>query len=163
MGAMDVAAFVMDDVHYIAVANQFNDATYELNSVIYRWNGTAFDHFQDIPTKGASDWEPFQIRGEQYLAVANNRDASGYIVDSVIYKWNGTAFGHFQDIPTVGARSWAYIEISGEPFLAVANFQSAATNYSDNSIVYSWLRDGSGFVPLQEIPTTGVIAITTMS
>ena len=67
--------FMVGDETYLAVANHYeneSDNTYDIDSKIYRWNGSAFEEFQFIATNGASDWESFEIDGITYLAVANS-------------------------------------------------------------------------------------------
>jgi len=71
-----------------AVANNYNDSTRNIDSKIYKWDGTVFAEIQSIPTNGAYDWESFQINGETYLAVANHRNDSTRNIDSKIYKSN---------------------------------------------------------------------------
>ena len=71
---------------YLAVANHRDDSTYNLDSKIYRWNGTSFAEFQAVPTHSAFGWEFFTIDGDVYLAVANYYNGSTYNLDSEIYK-----------------------------------------------------------------------------
>jgi hypothetical protein len=65
----------------LAVANQYNsnDTSYNIDSKIYRWDGSSFAEFQSLATNGARCLEAFTIDDTQYLAVAN------FNSDSVIY------------------------------------------------------------------------------
>ena len=154
-GAHDLEFFTIDDVPYLAVANGRNDATHDVNSIIYQWDGASFVKYQSIPTRGASDAEFFAIDSEHYLAVANRRDDATHDVESKVYRWDGAAFVEFQSIPTHGARDWEFFTIAGEAYLAVANMRDDETHHVD-SILYRW--DGTGFVAFQAIATHGAAA-----
>ena len=142
-GARDWESFTIGSDTYLAVANHANGSNsggynYNINSTIYRWNGSSFVHSQDILTNGAFDWESFTIGTDTYLAIAN---AMG---DSKIYHWNGSYFAHLQDITTNGARDWESFTIDSNTYLAVAND-------AGNSEIYRW--NGTSFIHLQYIPT----------
>jgi hypothetical protein len=151
-GARDWESFTIGSDHYLAVANTYNGSTYNLDSKIYRWNGTAFTETQSIPTNGAMDWEFFTIGSDYYLAVANHYNNSTYNVNSKIYRWNGTAFSEIQSIPTNGAADWEFFTIGSDHYLAVANYHNGST-HNVNSKIYQWT--GTGFAEFQSIPTNG--------
>jgi len=134
------------------VANHYNDSSYNVDSRIYKWNGTSFVEVQAIPTNGAHEWESFEIDGEIYLAAANYYNNSTHNINSRIYKWNGTSFVEVQAIPTNGALDWESFEIDRETYLAVANSYNGST-YNVNSRVYKW--NGTAFVEFQAITTNG--------
>ena len=69
------------------------------------------ESYDNIPTKGARDWESFQIGSDTYLAVANHYDGSSYATNSVIYKWDGSTFVSHQTIATKGAAEWESFQI----------------------------------------------------
>ncbi len=71
---------------YLALANRYDDSTRNIDSKIYKWNGTSFVEFQSIPTNGALGWESFVIDGEFHLAVANYYNDSTWNINSKIYK-----------------------------------------------------------------------------
>jgi hypothetical protein len=48
------------------VANDFNGTIFNLDSKIYKWDGSNFVEAQTIETKGATDWEHFEIEGNHY-------------------------------------------------------------------------------------------------
>lgn len=129
-GAFDWEYFTIGDDRFLAVANYRNKSTCNINSRVYKWNGTAFDtaHAQDIATNGALHWTFFTIGADHFLAVANSNSTSTstYNINSRIYWWNGTDFTFFQAVPTHGAYAWKYFFIGSEHFLAVAD-------YSDDS------------------------------
>jgi Chitobiase/beta-hexosaminidase C-terminal domain/EPTP domain/Dockerin type I domain/Beta-propeller repeat len=150
--ARDWESFTVNGETYLAVANSNNGSTRNIDSKIYKWNGTAFVEIQAIPTNTASDWESFTINEETYLAVANYHNGSTRNIDSKIYKWNGSAFVEIQAIPTNGALDWESFTINGEYYLAVANYYNESTHNIDSKI-YKW--NGSTFVEIHAILTNG--------
>ena len=60
---------------------------------------------QEIPTKGARDWEAILIGDRAFLAVANYYDGSNYNINSVIYEYSASTnrFEELQSIATKGA------------------------------------------------------------
>jgi Concanavalin A-like lectin/glucanases superfamily/EPTP domain/PKD domain len=150
-GARDWESFEIGGVLYLAVANYCSSYhNFNIDSKIYKWNGSSFVEFQAIPTNGALAWESFEIGGVPYLAVANSHNGSTRNINSKIYKWNGTLFVEFQAIPTNAASDWESFEIGGDTYLAVANFENGSTRNIDSKI-YKW--NGSSFVEFQAIPT----------
>jgi len=79
--------------------------------------------YQQIPTKGAIDFEHFKIQQYNLLAVANVLDGLTTMVDSTIYYFDTKTklFSSLQSIPTIGATGWEYFEVNGEHYLVVAN------------------------------------------
>ncbi|MBN2132180.1 MAG: M28 family peptidase [Sedimentisphaerales bacterium] len=144
--------FTLAGDSYLALANSGNDSTNEIDSMIYRWDGTGFADFQAIPTLGAADWEFFVIGDERYLAVANSRDDLTHNVDSIVYRWDGVRFIEYQAIPTRGAADWEFFTVGGEYYLAVANMHDDTT-YATRSHIYKW--DGTRFTEYQSVPTLG--------
>ncbi len=129
-GASDWEFFTIGSDSYLAVANTFNNPTFNIESEIYQWNGSKFVEFQTIVTNGAAyDWEFFTIGSDSYLAVANYRDDSTGKIDSKIYKWNGSKFVEFQSILTNGAYDWEFFTIGSDSYLAVANQSIPSTEF----------------------------------
>jgi len=151
-GASDWEYFTIEGHHYLAVAHYGNASTDNLNSRIYKWNGSSFVEFQQIPTHGAGDWEFFTIGNDHYLAVVNGYNGSNPNLDSIIYRWDGTTFVQFQAIPTHGAKDWEFFTINNAYYLVVANHWSGFSgSYDINSTIYQW--NGSNFVVYQSIAT----------
>ena len=125
--ARDVESFEISGVSYLAVANHAKTVglglQYNINSVIYKWDGSNFVEYQQIPTKGAIDFEHFKIQQYDLLAVANVLDGSTTRVDSTIYFFdsNTKLFRTLQSIPTIGATDWEHFEVNGDHYLVVAN------------------------------------------
>merc|ERR1711988_93632 len=93
------------------------------------------ESYIDIPTKGAYDWESFQIGSDTYLAVANYFDGSNYALNSVIYKWDGSTFVSHQTIALKGAYDWESFQIGSDTYLAVANYFDDSS-HATNSVIY---------------------------
>jgi len=95
IGAVDWESFTIGDMTFLAVANYNNGSTYNLDSKIYKWDGSKFMECQSIPTHGAYDWESFTIGTDTFLAVANYHNGSRYNLDSKIYHWPIRCEGDF--------------------------------------------------------------------
>ncbi len=151
-GAKDLEFFTIGSDHYLAAANMRNDSTHNIDSTVYKWNGTSFAEYQSIPTSGASDWEFFTIGSNHYLVVANMRNDLTHNVDSKIFRWNGVTFVEYQSIPTSGASDWEFFTIGNDRYLAVANMTDDST-YNTDSPIFRW--NGTSFVEFQSILTNG--------
>ena len=153
-GAYDWEYFSINSQSYLAVANYYDSISYNINSQIFRFNGTVFVPFQFIPTSGAVDWEFFTINNQSYLAVANNDNGAGHNINSQIFKFNGTdsVFEPFQSILTSGALDWEFFTMSNQSYLAMANHFSGSNHNIDSQI---FKFNGTVFVPFQSIPTNG--------
>jgi hypothetical protein len=151
-GASDWKFFTIGGESYLAVANNYDGSSYNVDSKIYRWNGSIFTETQAISTSGARGWEFFTIGEDSYLAVANDRNDASFSISSKIYRWNGSAFTETQAISTSSARDWEFFTIGSESYLAVANYRGASTRNVDSKI-YRW--NGSVFTETQSIPTSG--------
>jgi hypothetical protein len=151
-GAADLKCLTIGADHYLAVANERSDSTYDVNSTLYRWDGAAFAAYQSLPTHGAKNWEFFTISDVPYLVVANSRNDLTHNIDSQVFRWDGQAFLEFQSLPTRGANDWQFFTIAGESYLAVANGHDDSTPDTDSKI-YRW--NGTSFVEWQSIATNG--------
>ena len=154
-GAFGIEHFKIDDVHYMAIANQY-DSSYKQNSVIYKWGKGKFEEFQSISTNGASGLKFFTIEGEHYLAVAEYYDGSTRSIDSFVYKWKQGKFVKYQNIPTDGARACDSTVIANETYLVYANSYHPQKKHSTESSVYKW--SGGHFLKLQSIQTQGAFS-----
>ncbi|CAE7305217.1 Tspear, partial [Symbiodinium necroappetens] len=144
----------IDGKHYLAVANFYNDASHNIDSKIYQWDGSSFAEFQSLATHGAVDWESFVIDGTHYLVVANRNNDASHNIDSKIYKWDGSLFAEFQSLATHGAFDWESFVIDGTHYLVVANHYNDASSNIDSKI-YQW--DGSSFAEFQSLATHGAV------
>ncbi len=86
VGAFDWEFFSINQEHFLCVANyQDDDDNYNLESVIYRWNGSSFVVLQEVFTNGATDWEFMEIANNYYLVVAAYKDGIEHNIDSKLY------------------------------------------------------------------------------
>ncbi|CAE7944462.1 Tspear [Symbiodinium sp. KB8] len=148
--------FEIGGVKFLALAKYRAGHNYDVDSQIYQWNGTAFMNMpsMSLPTRGAYDFEFFEIDNTQYLAVANHRDGGNVNVESYIYRWNGNAFVTFQNIAESGASHWEHFEMDGVHYLALACFYDGSS-HNVNSKIYRW--DGAEFAEIQSIATIGAL------
>ena len=126
IGAYDFESFTIDGQTYLAVANYYNDSTYNNDSHIYQWNSTTnqFDQVQAIATNGAMDFESFAIDGETYLAVANHRNGSNYNIDSHIYTYD--SFLIFSNTSTLAEDNPLFVFQNGtEELMTIQNSGNA--------------------------------------
>ena len=152
-GAHDTEYFTIADEHYLAVANRRNGSTYQLNSVIHRWNGQDFVTLQNIPTNSATSFNFFEILQEVFLTVTNALAKS-----AVIYKWKDNQFEKFQEIGTEGTGhgSTAFV-INNETFIAFANYDNSRQGHAVHSTVFKW--SGNSFVKRQSLQTYGALDV----
>ena len=101
-------------------------------SPLFKWDGSKFTLFQEIPTSGAMELCPFEMNGEVFLAVANYRGDS-----SVVYKASGARFTHYQDLKTQGARGVHFFVDEGQKYLVFANYYKS--KYNIDSFVYKFV------------------------
>ena len=113
---------------FLAVANWRNGNTSNIDSFIYKWNGSRFVLFQSIPTHAARAWEPFSICGETFLAVANFQGKS------VVYRLSGSQFIKYQELSTQHAFDLKAFEHKGYTYLAIANYRN--TNSALYKLIY---------------------------
>jgi hypothetical protein len=97
----DWESFTIGTDTFLAVANSTNFITNNIDSKIYKWDGSAFVQYQSILTHAAHDWESFTIGTDTFLAVANFGNDSTNNIDSKIYRWDGSGFVEYQSIPMV--------------------------------------------------------------
>ncbi len=151
-GAQDIETFTIGNDAYMAVANSRNDLTYDVNAVVYRWDGDDFVEVQSIPSRGAADCEFFAMGNDRYLAIANMRDDATHAVESKLYRWNGAGFVPVQSFATEGAADCEFFAIGDGRYLAIANSRTDAT-VAASSVVYRW--NGTAFELFQLLPTFG--------
>lgn len=154
-GGRDLRYFTIGRERFLALAQTWDGTTPDIDSHIYRWDGTSFVPFQSIPTHWATEWEFFTIGADNYLVVANNHTIGNFDIDSHIYRWDGSQFVLFQAIPTRGASGWKFFTINNEPYLVVANNGGNYKNYNVDSVVYKW--DGAKFVEFQSLATNAAL------
>ena len=96
-----------------------------IDSQIFKWNGSSFQPFQSIPTSCARGFTHFEMNEEDFLFVANEHDGESSDIDSKLYRWNGTAFSEVESIPTHSARKAEFFSVGGRNCLAIPYYDSA--------------------------------------
>ena len=141
-GAVGVTSFSINDDTFLAFANDYvyNGRKQNIDSFIYKWDGSKFVLFQSIPTHGAVAWHPFVKCGQTFLGVANwQDDIQRYNTESVIYQFSGDQFIKYQEFSTNGARDMTSFEYNGRTYLAIANFKNNNGKHSINSALHIWI------------------------
>ena len=155
IGCYGMKYFTIADEHFLAVANHYDGHKYQLNSLIYRWNGYQFVYSQNIITSGATDFNFFKVFTDFFLVVTNCYNGAAFRINSVIYKWRSNHFEKFQEIATEGAMGSAAFVINNEHFLVFANLLNT------ESPVFKW--SGGSFVKLQSLKTNGAHDVKSFS
>ncbi|MFI9388069.1 hypothetical protein [Kutzneria sp. NPDC052558] len=135
--------FEFDGRHFLALAQGLAQPGLEQDnqpSRIYHWNGTKFEHFQDIPSQWAYNWHAFSVDGHQFLAHAD------HLSPSVLYRWTGEEFAPYQDLVPSQGRAFAHFTDQGRLFLVVARLL-------EESVLLRW--DGRRFVEHQTLAGLG--------
>ncbi|SCY88337.1 phage tail-collar fiber domain-containing protein [Desulfoluna spongiiphila] len=143
--------FEIGEDRFVIVPRKYDGKTHSIDSHIYKWNGSAFEIFKSIPTKGALWAEPFEMEGEYYLLICNSYADGSYKQNSPLLKWNGNDFVEIHRFTTTGAINANYFEIGETKFLAIAFYRAPNGNPSAKSTIYKW--DGSAFVEFQSFQT----------
>ena len=132
-GAFDVKSFTHNGVTFLAFANLHDRRITNIDSFIYKWNGSRFVHFQSIPTRGATAIHPFEICHETYLGVGNR---NGF---SAVYQFNVSQFVKYQENLANGAYDMKSFEYKGHIYLAIAKYGKYGGN-NINSKLYKWIH-----------------------
>src|SRR5271163_2234849 len=90
-------------------------ADHRVPSVLYRWSGKAFEHFQTLDGDSGRAFSFFEANREGYLAFAN------LIADTILYRWDGDRFVKHQTLSGPEGREFAHHEENGEHYLVQVN------------------------------------------
>ena len=115
-------------------------ATNPSSSMIFEWDGSAFRHFQSIPSAWGYNWRHVSISGGHFLAYAD------HMLPSTIFRWNGAAFEPFQTLEGKGGRAFLFFADKGEAYLAFAKILG-------DTLVYRWT--GTAFAEHQTLSGPG--------
>ena len=138
-GARDVKSFRDNGSTFLAFANYRRGiGQYDINSPIYKWNGSHFVPFQSIPTRGAAALHPFMMCSQTFLGVANHFSDGSFNAMSVVYRVSQEQFIEYQQIPTQGAFGTTSFQYKGHTYLAVANRLTNSNKWNINSALYKW-------------------------
>ena len=142
---------------FLTVSTFYNDTSHSISSIVYKWNISKFEKYQEIQTEGALSGAAFEIHNETFLVLGNFANAKhGHSVNSTVYKWSGRYFAKFQSLESFGAWFVEFFKSNGDTFIAFANHNNGTT-YNLKSFIYKW--NGSKFVLFQSIPTRGASAL----
>ena len=135
--ARDVKSFSDNGSTFLAFANYRRGSNqFNINSPIYKWNGSHFVLFQSIPTRGAAALHPFMMCSQTFLGVANHHIHGSYNTMSVVYRFSQEKVIEYQEIPTQGAFDMTSFQYKGHTYLAVAN--RLTNKWNINSALYKW-------------------------
>ena len=109
-------------------------------SMVYEWDGSAFSEFQEIPSRWAYNWHPFDIGSATFVAHAE------HLGPSVLYRWDGQRLIPHQELAERSGRAFESFTFESEHYLVVACLQAP-----------SWLMRwaGDGFEPVQRLDGLG--------
>ena len=97
----DVKSFTDNGSTFLAFVIYNNGTQHNINSAIYKWNGSHFVPFQSIPTRGAFGLHPFIMCSQTFLGIANHLDDDDrFNTRSVIYRFSQEQFTEDQEILT---------------------------------------------------------------
>ena len=125
-GALSWEHFVMNNVHYLAVANYNGDyeqgstttRDYTADSAIYKWNASGLSEVVTITTEGARHWEHIEYNGEHFLFLATGSE------NAKLYSFDPTASGsELTEVANIGrkAHDGLFFEMNDTTYLAVSS------------------------------------------
>ena len=141
-GAYDLEAVAIGADHYLCVANHQNTSdNYDVNSIIYKFDAQAgrYTEWQRVPTRGATDWEVFELGGRVYLALANAYPTPVAATHSRVLHFNATS-GRFDVVQvfddTRMTMAWRLLPLPGTPALAAAVRFDGVDTHNTSSPIY---------------------------
>ena len=148
-GALSWEHFVMNNVHYLAVANYNGDyeqgstttRDYTADSAIYKWNASGLSEVVTITTEGARHWEHIEYNGEHFLFLATGSE------NAKLYSFDPTASGsELIEVANIGhkAHDGLFFEMNDTTYLAVSS-----TYYT----VELYTFDGASLTKVQGLST----------
>lgn len=146
IGCRSMTFFSDGKESYLVTANHYDGRTHELDSFIFKWNGSEFVNYTSVKTYGASKSAFFNINGENFLVFANYRNNTG-ISTSVVYKWLRGKLEVFQNLATKGAVDVKFYRSNDGKLFLVFAIRSLRSDVL--SEVYVW--NGSRFIFLQNV------------
>lgn len=146
-GGEDAEFFVIGDTAFLATASgRKGKGPYEPNvdSVIFRFEGSAWVPFQSVPGFLAKQWKHFSFGGRYFLGFALGVTVEGLEArnprQSTILEWNGECFQPFQTLDGPWGYNWTKIEAGAREFLGYAD-------HTGKSVICEWKDDT--FQPFQ--------------
>lgn len=146
-GGEDAEFFMIGDTAFLATASgRKGKGPYEPNvdSVIFRFEGSAWVPFQSVPGFLAKQWKYFSFGGRHFLGFALGVTVEGLEArnprQSMILEWDGEHFQPFQTFDGPWGYNWTWIETGDREFLAYAD-------HTGKSRIFEWKDDA--FQPFQ--------------
>ncbi|KAL6241692.1 hypothetical protein RBB50_011474 [Rhinocladiella similis] len=134
-GAKQWRYFNIDERHFLALAQGVKvpglTSEHPGNSMVFEWDGKAFEPFQTIPSAWGYNFLHFELLGSHYLAYADFREPS------ILLRWDGMQFSHFQAFDATGGRAFAFWEHANESYLALADIEGDSTVYRWNGAKFA--------------------------
>jgi hypothetical protein len=89
---------------FLIFANYYTPSeTFNVKSVIYKWDGNRFVFAQNVETSAAIGVDFFESDQGMFVALASHRTDSSWHSHTNVYRWNGTEFALFQELETTAA------------------------------------------------------------
>ena len=152
-GGEDAVYFQIGGAEFLATASiRTGSGPYDLNvdSILYRRTGDAWESFQTFPTFAAKQWHYFTVGDRHFLALAQGVTIDGAVARnprrSCIFEWDGNKFVVFQTLDGGWGYNWVDFEIDGQHFLGYADHTSP-------SGLMIW--NAGSFAPFQEFAPQG--------
>jgi EPTP domain len=146
-GGEDAEFFKIGDTAFLATASgRKGKGPYEPNvdSVIFRFEGSTWVPFQSVPGFLAKQWKYFSFAGRHFLGFAVGVTVEGLEArnprQSMILEWDGARFQPFQTLDGPWGYNWTRVEAGDREFLAYAD-------HTGQSQIFEWKDDA--FQPFQ--------------
>ena len=171
-GAHDVEHFIFGGLHYLVVANHFDEdgAGYGVASMMYqyKWDDSlqrnTFQPVQALSADGAAACKFFTIEQQSFLVVANYFNGSHATLNSSIYLVERSnpesavpRLRLAQSIRTNGARDVVHFSDSVNDWIAFAN------RYDTSVLVHRWMPSTQEFRPAFRLPCSEPVDLETFT
>ena len=120
-------SFYINSDKFFAFASSMPGENFESGSLIYKWGGRRFAHFQSITTYISFSLHPFVMCGETYLGVSHLSK------NSEVYKFSGSysLFIKYQEIFIQNVYSLTSFEHKSHTYLVFGK--------NSHSTLYKWI------------------------
>eukprot|EP00051_Salpingoeca_urceolata_P019237 m.278372 g.278372 ORF g.278372 m.278372 type:complete len:428 (-) comp19381_c0_seq5:7-1290(-) len=170
-----------DGDHYLGVASYRNSTDRHVNSKLFRFNGTAFEEYQDLPSIAAEKVKQFAIDDDQFVVVVNHEQEAddATVIDSTVYRWNGTRLLPFTTVsgslvydaePIVDGDNVYLVLVQQETDSYVVKYNRTSRTFDHHQTLVgrsgedaeSWTMDGEVYVALPSYDTSATVAQNTI-
>ncbi|MCJ1334594.1 hypothetical protein MMC10_011306 [Thelotrema lepadinum] len=137
-------AFEIDGRHFLALAQGVEEPNAQPRnpsaSMIFEWDGSHFQPFQEIESVWGYNWLYFSSQGQHLLAYADHK------APSRLLRWTGRVFETLQVLDGDGGRAFCAFNIGESDFLAFARL-------TGDTVLFR--RSGERFEPYQTLSGPG--------